>query len=111
MPKEKINTPLLGCIADDFTGGTDLASTLVNGGMRTVQYLGTPKVTDIDGVDAMVIALKTRTCPISQAVSESLYAFRFLIQAGCRQFFFKYCSTFDSTVKGNIGPVADCTDG
>ena len=102
-----MNMPLLGCIADDFTGGTDLSSTLAEGGLRTIQYLGIPQQLDASGVDAMVIALKTRTCPTSQAIEESLAALRFLIQSGCRQFFFKYCSTFDSTPQGNIGPVAD----
>lgn len=98
---------LLGCIADDFTGGTDLASTLVEGGMRTVQYLETPQGMETEEIDAAIIALKTRTCPKKQAVSKSLEALDSLNQFGCRQFFFKYCSTFDSTPQGNIGPVAD----
>ena len=97
---------LLGCIADDFTGATDLASTLVRGGMRTVQLIGVP-----DGpppeADAVVVALKSRTTPAADAVAESLAALRWLQAAGCRQFFQKYCSTFDSTEAGNIGPVAD----
>lgn len=98
---------LLGCIADDFTGGTDLASTLVRGGMRTLQVIGVPDGPVPDDIDAVVIALKTRTAPSADAVKESLAALKWLQQAGCRQYFFKYCSTFDSTADGNIGPVAD----
>ncbi len=97
---------LLGCIADDFTGATDLASTLVRGGMRTVQLIGVPAGA-IPDVDAVVIALKARTNPAGEAVRESLAALRWLQEAGCRQVFQKYCSTFDSTQAGNIGPVAD----
>jgi len=100
--------PLLGCIADDFTGATDLASTLVQGGMRTVQLIGVPASGDVaSDADAVVIALKSRTSPPGQAVQESLAALAWLQAAGCRQVFFKYCSTFDSTDDGNIGPVAD----
>jgi uncharacterized protein YgbK (DUF1537 family) len=99
---------LLGCIADDFTGATDLASMLVRGGMRTVQMIGVPD-TDAPApdVDAVVVALKSRTAPVQDAVVDSLKAFEWLRRAGARQFFFKYCSTFDSTDAGNIGPVAD----
>ena len=100
-------TVLLGCIADDFTGGTDLAGMLVKAGMRTVQMIGVPQEAINDDVDAVVIALKSRTTPAYEAVAESLAALRWLQQAGCRQFYFKYCSTFDSTDKGNIGPVAE----
>lgn len=102
-------TVLLGCIADDFTGGTDLAGMLVKAGMRTVQLIGTPTgplSVNADEVDAVVIALKSRTSPVDEAVAESLAALRWLQQAGCQQFYFKYCSTFDSTPRGNIGPVA-----
>ncbi len=98
--------PLLGCIADDFTGATDLASMLVNQGMRTVQLIGVPDGPPPDA-DAIVVALKSRTVPASDAVRQSLAAFAWLRDAGCQQFFFKYCSTFDSTDEGNIGPVAD----
>lgn len=98
---------LLGCIADDFTGGTDLASMLVRGGMRTLQVIGVPSGPIDADVDAVVIALKSRTLPADEAVAESLAALRWLQAAGCRQYFFKYCSTFDSTAQGNIGPVAD----
>ena len=96
---------LLGCIADDFTGATDLASTLVRGGMRTVQTIGVPD--DVPDADAVVVALKSRTAPVRDAVHDSLRALDKLREAGARQFFFKYCSTFDSTDEGNIGPVAD----
>ena len=96
----------LGVIADDFTGATDVASMLVRAGMRTVQVIGTP-----DGpapqADAVVVALKTRTIPAADAVRESLAALRWLQAAGMRQCYFKYCSTFDSTPAGNIGPVTD----
>jgi 3-dehydrotetronate 4-kinase len=100
--------PLLGCIADDFTGGTDLANNLVKSGFRSVQTLGIPgsAQTAIDS-DAVVVALKTRTCPPEQAVQESLEALEWLRTLGCKQFYFKYCSTFDSTPRGNIGPVID----
>ncbi|MFZ0018612.1 MAG: 3-oxo-tetronate kinase [Acetobacteraceae bacterium] len=99
---------LLGAIADDFTGATDLCSMLVRGGMRTVQLIGVPGPADpAPDADAVVVALKSRTAPVRQAVDESLAALAWLRAAGCRQFFFKYCSTFDSTDAGNIGPVAD----
>lgn len=100
--------PLLGCIADDFTGATDLANMLVRGGMRTVQVIGVPAAdAELEAADAVVVALKSRTTPAAEAVSESLAALAWLRQRGCRQFFFKYCSTFDSTAAGNIGPVAE----
>jgi 3-dehydrotetronate 4-kinase len=102
-------TLLLGAIADDFTGATDLASTLVQGGMRTVQLLGLPAAdapASAD-VDAIVVALKSRSIPAADAVAESRAALAWLKAAGARQIFFKYCSTFDSTDAGNIGPVAD----
>jgi len=97
----------LGCIADDFTGGTDLAATLVKHGMRTVQMIGVPRSGLPSEIDAVVIALKSRTSPAGEAIAESLAALDFLQSEGCRQFYFKYCSTFDSTPRGNIGPVAD----
>jgi uncharacterized protein YgbK (DUF1537 family) len=100
--------PLLGCIADDFTGGTDLANNLVKSGFRTVQTIGIPKtVKQLEEIDAVVVALKTRTCPVEQAVQESADAVHWLESIGCRQFYFKYCSTFDSTPRGNIGPVIE----
>lgn len=99
---------LLGAIADDFTGATDLCSMLVRGGMRTVQLIGVPSPgQEVPDADAVVIALKSRTAPVAQAVQASLAALQWLQQAGVRQYFFKYCSTFDSTEHGNIGPVAD----
>ena len=108
------SAPLLGCIADDFTGATDLAGMLVRAGMRTVQMIGVPgrplaadDARTAAGPDAIVVALKSRTTPAASAVAESLAALRWLQQAGCRQFLFKYCSTFDSTDAGNIGPVID----
>lgn len=97
---------ILGVIADDFTGASDVASMLVRAGLRTVQVIGVP-----DGpapaADAVVVALKSRTCPPQQAVQESLAALEWLRAGGARQFYFKYCSTFDSTAEGNIGPVAE----
>jgi uncharacterized protein YgbK (DUF1537 family) len=98
---------LLGCIADDFTGATDLANNLVRSGMRTVQTIGVPAEALPGDVDAMVVALKSRTIPAEDAVAQSLQALAWLQRAGCRQFYFKYCSTFDSTALGNIGPVAE----
>ncbi|KXU83361.1 hypothetical protein CI15_30195 [Paraburkholderia monticola] len=98
---------LLGCIADDFTGATDLANMLVRGGMRTVQTIGVPASSESLDADALVVALKSRTIPAADAVAQSLAALDWLRAQGCRQFFFKYCSTFDSTDAGNIGPVTD----
>lgn len=99
---------LLGAIADDFTGATDLCNTLVRQGMRTVQLIDVPSDDlPVPDVDAVTVALKSRTCPPEAAVSASLGALRWLRKAEARQIFFKYCSTFDSTDQGNIGPVAD----
>ncbi|MGN6549853.1 MAG: 3-oxo-tetronate kinase [Pararhizobium sp.] len=98
---------LLGCIADDFTGASDLAHTLAKGGMRTVQFSGVPADDDAPDCEAAVVALKTRSVPAKEAVERSLDALAWLQRQGCRQFFFKYCSTFDSTPDGNIGPVAE----
>ncbi len=98
---------LLGCIADDFTGATDLANMLVRGGMRTVQAIGVPRGAAGIDADAVVVALKSRTNPAADAIEESLAACSWLKACGARQVFFKYCSTFDSTERGNIGPVAD----
>jgi len=98
---------LLGCIADDFTGATDLANNLVRSGMRTLQTIGVPAVPPDTEVDAVVVALKSRTIPAAEAVTQSLAALAWLEHAGCRQYYFKYCSTFDSTPQGNIGPVAE----
>ncbi|MGF6814710.1 uncharacterized protein YgbK (DUF1537 family) [Paraburkholderia atlantica] len=98
---------LLGCIADDFTGATDLANMLVRGGMRTVQTIGVPVAGTHIEADAIVVALKSRTISAEEAARQSLEALDWLRTQGCRQYYFKYCSTFDSTDKGNIGPVAD----
>ena len=98
--------PLLGCIADDFTGATDLASTLVRQGMRAVQVIGVPSG-PLPEADAVIIALKSRTIPVGEAVAQSLAACEALLAAGAKQILFKYCSTFDSTDEGNIGPVAE----
>lgn len=102
---------LLGCIADDFTGATDLANNLVRAGMRVVQTIGVPQAPLDAEVDAVVVALKSRTIPASEAVAQSLAALRWLQGQGrsgvAPQIYFKYCSTFDSTPRGNIGPVAE----
>lgn len=97
----------LGCIADDFTGATDLANNLVRAGMRTVQAIGEPDGALETPADAVVVALKTRTLPAADAVAQSLAALEWLRAQGAEQIYFKYCSTFDSTTQGNIGPVAD----
>jgi uncharacterized protein YgbK (DUF1537 family) len=97
----------LGCIADDFTGATDLANNLVRAGMRTVQTIAVPGEPLRADADAVVVALKTRTLPVEDAVAQSLAALEWLRQQGAEQIYFKYCSTFDSTPDGNIGPVTD----
>jgi uncharacterized protein YgbK (DUF1537 family) len=98
---------LLGCIADDFTGASDLANTLARGGMATVQFVGIPAGAAGEDCEAGVVALKTRSIPPGDAVAASLAALAWLRGQGCRQYVFKYCSTFDSTPAGNIGPVAE----
>ena len=98
---------LLGVIADDFTGATDIASFLVQNGLPTVQLNGVPQDETQINAQAAVISLKSRSCPAEQAVEQSLQALVWLQKQGCRQFYFKYCSTFDSTARGNIGPVTD----
>lgn len=98
---------LLGCIGDDFTGSSDLANTLAKQGMRVVQYSGVPTTPAASDVQAGVVALKSRSIPVEDAISQSLEALEWLKAQGCTQYFFKYCSTFDSTPEGNIGPVAD----
>jgi uncharacterized protein YgbK (DUF1537 family) len=101
---------ILGCIADDFTGATDLANNLVRAGMRVVQTIGVPatpaEAAGLGDVDAVVVALKSRTAPVDEAVAQSLAACRWLRAGGAQQIYFKVCSTFDSTPAGNIGPVA-----
>lgn len=99
----------LGCIADDFTGATDLANNLVRAGMRVVQLIDVPAASTEPpaDADAVVIALKSRTVPAAEAVDTSLRALAWLRSAGAEQIYFKYCSTFDSTPTGNIGPVTE----
>src|SRR5450830_1611485 len=97
----------LGCIADDFTGATDLANNLVRAGMRVVQAIGVPDAPLAADVDAVVVALKSRTIAPAEAVSQSLAALGWLQAQGAEQIYFKYCSTFDSTATGNIGPVTE----
>lgn len=97
----------LGCIADDFTGATDLANNLVRAGMRVVQTVGVPQAPLAESADAVVVSLKSRTIAPNQAVEQSLEALAWLRDLGATQIYFKYCSTFDSTEQGNIGPVAD----
>ena len=97
----------LGCIADDFTGATDLANNLVRGGMRVVQVIGVPADALDTDADAVVVTLKSRTLPANEAVAQSLDALRWLQAQRAQQIYFKYCSTFDSTPLGNIGPVAE----
>ena len=102
-----MNRPLIGCIADDFTGATDLANNLVRAGMRCVQTIGVPDGGAAVQADAIVVALKSRTVPAAEAVEQSLAALRWLQAQGVEQVYFKYCSTFDSTPEGNIGPVTE----
>jgi 3-dehydrotetronate 4-kinase len=98
---------LLGVIADDFTGASDIANTLAKGGLATVQFLGVPTKPAPETCEAGVVALKSRSIPADDAVAVSLEALEWLRAQGCRQFVFKYCSTFDSTPDGNIGPVGE----
>jgi len=98
---------LLGCIADDFTGATDLANNLVRNGMRVAQTIGIPQHGLNTDLDAVVVALKSRNLEPEDAVAQSLAALEYLLSQGAQQIFFKYCSTFDSTPKGNIGPVTE----
>lgn len=97
----------LGVIADDFTGATDIAGFLVSNGLSTVQLNGVSDIAVPSDIEAVVISLKSRSCPPEEATELSRSALRYLKANGCVQFFFKYCSTFDSTAKGNIGPVTD----
>lgn len=101
------NSLLLGCIADDFTGASDLANTLAQEGMRTTQLIGTPPQDYSIDSEAAVVSLKSRSIPAAEAIEQSLEALHWLQQQGATQFLFKYCSTFDSTAEGNIGPVAE----
>ena len=98
---------LLGVIADDFTGASDIGNTLAKGGLRTAQFLGVPETDAPGDIAAGVVALKSRSIPASEAVAQSLAALDWLRAQGCTQIIFKYCSTFDSTPDGNIGPVGE----
>ncbi len=100
-------TTVLGCIADDFTGATDLAGLLARSGVRVSLRIGVPEAPPADTAAFEVIALKSRTAPVAEAVAETRAALRWLQAAGAQRFFWKYCSTFDSTPQGNIGPVAE----
>ncbi len=102
----------IGVIADDFTGASDIANTLAKGvepegGLRTAQFPGIPNTPADEEIEVGVISLKSRTAPVEEAVADSLSALRWLADQGCQQFIFKYCSTFDSTKEGNIGPVVE----
>ncbi len=98
----------LGCIADDYTGASDLANTLTRAGLRTVQTIGVPADDlALPEVDAVVVSLKSRSIEAAQAVSRSQAAETWLRGRGAGHILFKICSTFDSTDKGNIGPVMD----
>ncbi len=100
-------TTVLGCIADDFTGATDLAGLLARSGVRVSLRIGVPSEPPSDPAAFEVIALKSRTAPVAEAVAETRAALKWLQAAGAQRFFWKYCSTFDSTPEGNIGPVAE----
>lgn len=98
----------IGAIADDFTGATDLALTLSRGGLSVLLVIGVPAAnTDFGDAQAVIVSLKSRTIPAGAAVAQSVAAAKVLLAAGAAQLFFKYCSTFDSTDQGNIGPVTD----
>src|SRR5688572_14790363 len=96
----------LGVIADDVTGATDVAAVLRRAGLTVIQTVGQPHHT-IPDADVVVISLKIRTAPVTEAVSQAEHAANRLLSLGASQLYFKYCSTFDSTDSGNIGPVAD----
>lgn len=100
-------TTVLGCIADDFTGATDLAGLLARSGVRVSLRIGVPEEAPTETAAFEVIALKSRTAPVADAVAETRAALKWLRAAGANRFFWKYCSTFDSTAEGNIGPVAE----
>ncbi len=98
---------VLGCIADDFTGATDLAALLARSGLPVSLRIGVPDEDAKDAAAFEVIALKCRTIPVKEALEQTRAAYQWLKRAGATRFFWKYCSTFDSTAEGNIGPVAD----
>ena len=99
---------LLGCIADDLTGATDLGITLAREGLSVIQVNGIPGPDlVVPEADAVVVALKSRTIGPEDAVAQSLAALAWLRARGAERIYFKYCSTFDSTPRGNIGPVTE----
>ncbi|WP_105382916.1 3-oxo-tetronate kinase [Neorhizobium alkalisoli] len=100
---------VLGCIADDFTGATDLAALLARSGLPVSLRIGVPAETEgvADAAAFEVVALKSRTVPVDDAIAQTRQAYAWLKKAGATRFFWKYCSTFDSTAEGNIGPVAE----
>jgi 3-dehydrotetronate 4-kinase len=101
-------TMLLGCIADDLTGATDLGVNLTREGLSVIQVNCVPERSlDLPATDAVVVALKSRTIAAQEAVAQSLAALKWLRERGANRFYFKYCSTFDSTPRGNIGPVTE----
>lgn len=95
----------VGCIADDFTGASDAASFLRRQGMKTVLFNGLPEEKLPENCDAIVVALKSRTAPVKEAVNDSIQALKWMKAQGAAQLYIKYCSTFDSTKEGNIGPI------
>lgn len=105
---ESSDRAILGCIADDLTGGTDVAAGLRRAGLRTVLRFALPAPSEpLPSCDAVVVALKSRTIPATDAIEMSLTAQRWLVSNGVHRLYFKYCSTFDSTDQGNIGQVLD----
>ena len=106
---EDMNRIVIGCVGDDFTGSSDAASFIAQEGIKTLLFNGTPKqaLPDFSEDIACVIALKTRTEKTGKAVAQTLEAFKWLCENGAERYFIKYCSTFDSTPKGNIGPIVD----
>ena len=99
---------LIGCIADDFTGASDAASFLAKSGLKTLLVNEIPAGgLPVDGCDAVVVGLKTRSIPPQDAVRSTVKALEWLQRLEPRQYYIKYCSTFDSTPRGNIGPTVD----
>lgn len=100
---------LIGAIADDFTGSGDLANMMARAGLSVQLRTSIPNapLASAESPEAVVIALKTRTMPVAEAIAQSLQAVRWLRAQGAGRILFKYCSTFDSTPQGNIGPVAE----
>jgi uncharacterized protein YgbK (DUF1537 family) len=98
----------IGCIADDYTGGTDVAAGLRRAGLRVALAFGAPSPGQtLPDCDAAVVAMKIRTAPVDVASKDVVTAYDWLTSQGARRFYYKYCSTFDSTPRGNIGPLVD----